>query len=540
MVRAAVAVKEADRAVGAARPGGPAAGGSAIPVHKFVVMAIDKNTGKVLWEQTAAEQRPHEGHHAQYGSFASNSPITDGETLYVNFGSRGMYAFDLEGNLKWKKDLGQLQMRLAFGEGIAPIIHGNHLVIQNDHEGESYIVVLDKRDGKEIWRAGREERSSWPQPIVVDHEGRKQLVTSSTRVRSYDLETGELIWEAGGLGGNAIPAVVNVDNEMVIAMTGWRDAQCAGHQARRLGRDLTDSTDYIAWSNQRGNSYTASPVLHDGILYFITDRGMVSAMDAKSGEPFYLQQRLPEVYSFKASPVAANGKLYLATEQGDVVVLKLGKTYEVLATNEMGDEMFVSSPVVVGGDLFLAQPGRTVLHQRRLIGPQPSARFRCAAQARAGRLPALPHRRHRVDKARAVFAQFRDGRCAQALEGFAVLRLDREVVEFLRVGLEVVQLFEVFDQRSDVLIAALAQHHVPRHRPVESPLAFRNHVRVGPVHSSGTRQQHGMRPVGVRVLEQRCQVVAVHLPGQLDAREAEERRDDVHAAHRRRADRALR
>ncbi|MDE0435240.1 MAG: PQQ-binding-like beta-propeller repeat protein [Bryobacterales bacterium] len=333
-------------------PGGPASGGSAIPVHKFVVMAIDKNTGKVLWEQTATEQRPHEGHHAQYGSFASNSPITDGETLYVNFGSRGMYAFDLEGNLKWKKDLGQLQMRLAFGEGIAPIIHGNHLVIQNDHEGESYIVVLDKRDGKEIWRAAREERSSWPQPIVVEHEGRKQLVTSSTRVRSYDLESGELIWEAGGLGGNAIPAVVNVDNEMVIAMTGWRDANAMAIKLGGSG-DLTDSTDYIAWSNQRGNSYTASPVLHDGILYFITDRGMVSAVDAKSGEPFYLQQRLPEVYSFKASPVAANGKLYLATEQGDVVVLKLGKTYEVLATNEMGDEMFVSSPVVVGGDLFL-------------------------------------------------------------------------------------------------------------------------------------------------------------------------------------------
>ena len=332
-------------------PGGPAAGG-VIANHKFIVMAIDKNTGKVLWEQTATEQRPHEGYHPQYGSFASNSPVTDGETLYVNFGSRGVYAFDLEGNLKWEKDLGKLQMRLAFGEGIAPIIHGNHLVIQNDHEGESYIVVLDKRDGKEIWRAGREERSSWPQPIVVEHKGQNQLVTSATRVRAYELETGALIWEAGGLGGNAIPAVVNVDDEMVIAMTGWRDANALAIKLGGAG-DLTGNADYIAWSNQKGNSYTASPVLHDGILYFVTDRGMVSAVDAKSGEPFYLQQRLPEIYSFKASPVAANGKLYLATEQGDVVVLKLGKTYEALATNKMGGEMFVSSPVVVGGDLYL-------------------------------------------------------------------------------------------------------------------------------------------------------------------------------------------
>ena len=329
-------------------------GGGAGPLvnHKFVVMAIDKNSGKVLWEQTATEATPHEGYHRQYGSFASNSPVTDGEMLYVNFGSRGVYAYDLDGNLKWKKDLGQLQMRLAFGEGIAPIIDGNHLVIQNDHEGESYVVVLDKRDGKELWRAVRDEHSSWPQPIVVEYEGRKQLITSSTRVRAYDMETGDLIWEAGGLGGNAIPAVVNLDNEMVIAMTGWRDANALAIKLGGKG-DLTDNDDYIKWSNQKGNSYTASPVLHDGVLYFVSDRGMVSAVDARTGEEFYLQQRLPEVYSFKASPVAANGKLYLATEQGDVVVLKLGKTYEVLTTNKMGDEMFVSSPVIVGGDLFL-------------------------------------------------------------------------------------------------------------------------------------------------------------------------------------------
>ena len=331
---------------------GPGGGAGPLVNHKFVVMAIDKNSGKVLWEQTATEQTPHEGHHRQYGSFASNSPVTDGETLYVNFGSRGVYAYDLNGNLKWKKDLGKLEMRMGFGEGIAPLLHENYLVIQNDHEGQSYIVVLDKRNGKELWRAERDEHSSWPQPIVVEHGGRKQLVTSSMRVRAYDLETGDLVWEAGGLGGNAIPAVINVDNEMVIAMTGWRDANALAIKLGGKG-DLTDNADYIKWTNQKGNSYTASPVLHDGILYFVTDRGMVSAVDAKTGEKFYHQQRLPESYTFKASPVAASGKLYLASEEGDVTVLKLGKTYEVLATNKMGDEMFVSSPVIVGGDLFL-------------------------------------------------------------------------------------------------------------------------------------------------------------------------------------------
>ena len=337
---------------GGRRGRGPGGGAGPLVNHKFVVMAIDKNSGEVLWEQTAREQTPHEGHHNRYGSFASNSPVTDGETLYVNFGSRGVYAYDLAGDLKWKKDLGKLEMRLGFGEGIAPLLHGNYLVIQNDHEGQSYVVVLDKRNGEELWRAERDERSSWPQPIVVEHEGREQLITSSTRVRAYDLKTGELIWEAGGLGGNAIPAVVNVDNEMVIAMTGWRDANALAIQLGGKG-DLTDNADYIKWTNQKGNAYTASPVLHGGILYFVSDRGMVSAVDARTGETFYLQQRLPASYSFKASPVAANGKLYLASEEGDVIVLKLGKTYEVLATNKMGDEMFVSSPVIVSGNLFL-------------------------------------------------------------------------------------------------------------------------------------------------------------------------------------------
>ena len=331
---------------------GTATESGSLSKHDFLLLALDTMTGKEIWRRTAVSTSPHEGYHRRYGSFASNSPVTDGEVLIANFGSRGVYAYDLDGKLLWKKDLGKLYMRNAFGEGIAPVLHGDSLVIQNDHEGESYIVVLDKNSGKELWRAERDELSSWPQPIVVEYEGQKQLVTSATRVRSYDLESGELIWEAGGLGGNAIPAVINVDNEMVIAMTGWRGANLL---AIRLGGqgDITDDPDYIKWTNQRGNSYTASPVLHDGILYFLTDRGMISAFDAVSGKVHYSQQRLPGTYSFKASPVAANGKLYLASEQGDVIVLRMGTSYEVLAVNNMGDEMFVSSPIIHDGNLYL-------------------------------------------------------------------------------------------------------------------------------------------------------------------------------------------
>ncbi len=329
--------------------GGPA---PASGEHAFVVMALDRNTGKKIWERTAVAATPHEGHHRRYGSFASNSPVTDGEMLYAYFGSRGIFAYDLDGNLQWKKALpAQLHKRNAFGEGTAPVIHGGALLLNCDQEGQSFILALDKRTGEQLWRQDRDELSTWTPPLVVEHAGRKQVVVGGMTARSYDLETGELIWQAAGLGSNPIPAPVQL-GDMVILMTGHRSPNLLAIKLGGKG-DLSGNPDYIKWTNQRGNSYTASPVIHDGILYFLTDRGMISAFDAATGEIYYHQQRLPRVASFKASPIAADGKLYLASESGMVFVLKLGKTYQALATNNMGDEMFVSSPIVVGDDLFL-------------------------------------------------------------------------------------------------------------------------------------------------------------------------------------------
>ena len=332
--------------------GGFGGGGPASGEHAFVVMALDRNTGKKIWERTALVDTPHEGHHRQYGSFASNSPVTDGKMIYAYFGSRGIFAYDLDGNLKWKKALpAQLHKRHAFGEGTAPVLHGDVLLLNCDQEAQSFILALDKRTGEQLWRQDRDELSTWTPPLVVEHAGRKQVVVGGRTARSYDLETGEPIWRAAGLGTNAIPAPVQL-GDMVILMTGHRSPNLLAVKLGGKG-DLTDDPEYIKWTNQRGNSYTASPVLHDGILYFLTDRGTISAFGAATGEIYYHQQRLPRVASFKASPVAADGKLYLASEGGDVFVLKLGKTYEVLAANHMGDEMFVSSPIVAGDDLFL-------------------------------------------------------------------------------------------------------------------------------------------------------------------------------------------
>jgi outer membrane protein assembly factor BamB len=331
---------------------GSGAGKGPLSEHKFEVICLDRTTGKVLWQRTARTATPHEGFHQRYGSFASNSPVTDGKFVYAFFGSRGIFCYDLDGKLIWEKDLGvRMTMRLGFGEGTAPVVAGDFLILNFDQERDSFIVALDKNNGKELWRTSRDEPSAWSMPLVVDHAGSKQVVVAATnKVRSYDLKTGKLIWECAGLGVNAIPAPVRQD-DVVYVMTGFRDPNL---MAIRLGRtgNLTGS-DAVLWKNTRGNSYTPSPVLSGNKLYTLTDTGMLSCYNARSGVPYYQMMRLPKPYSFKSSPVGANGKLYMASEDGDVVVVRMGEKFEVLATNTMNDEFFVATPAIVDGEMFL-------------------------------------------------------------------------------------------------------------------------------------------------------------------------------------------
>jgi outer membrane protein assembly factor BamB len=337
---------------GAGRGMGPGGGGGPQVEHKFDVLCLDRKTGKILWERTAKTAVPHEGGHNTYGSFASNSPVTDGTFVYAFFGSRGMYCYDFKGTLVWQKDFGvQLRMKMAFGEGMAPVLSGNKLILVFDHEGDSFMVVLDKATGKEIWRASRDEKTNWAAPLVVTFKGRTEVVVAGTaKVRSYDLETGRVIWECAGLGANTIPQPVRQD-DMVFVMTGYRDPKL---MAIRLGRegDLT-GTDAVVWSQTKGTSYTPSPVIFENKLYVLTDTGMVSCFNARTGEPYYHQARLPKSYSFKSSPVGANGRLYLASENDDVIVLKMGEKFEVLATNTMPDQVFIATPAITGGQIFL-------------------------------------------------------------------------------------------------------------------------------------------------------------------------------------------
>ena len=347
---AAAAPEAADRDQGRRR-GGRMRSEKPNETYQFIVMSVDRTTGKVLWQKVAREMVPHEGHHRDHG-FASCSPVTDGEHLFASFGSRGLYCYDLEGNLKWETDLGDMQTRNAFGEGSSPALHGNTLVINWDHEGDDFVVALDKRTGKELWRQQRDEPTSWATPHIVEHEGKPQVVISATnRVRSYDLTTGTQLWECGGMTGNVVPTPVSGFG-MVYPTSGFRGAALLAIKLGRTG-DLTDS-DAIAWKHNKATPYVPSPLLVGDRLYFCAgNTGTVSCFEAKTGKPVFEAERINDLLGgVYASPVAADGRIYLAGRDGKTVVLKQSDTLESLATNTL-DDRFDASPAVVGNALFL-------------------------------------------------------------------------------------------------------------------------------------------------------------------------------------------
>ena len=318
---------------------------------QFVVMALDRADGEVVWERVVREELPHEGKH-QTGTFASTSAVTDGEVLCVFFGSRGLYCLDMDGEPLWDLDLGDMDIFMGFGEGASPALHDDTIVVNWDHQGQSFIVALDKRTGRERWRMDRDERTSWSTPLIVEHDGRPQVVTSATnRVRSYDLETGELVWHGAGVTPNAIPSPVAADG-LVYLLSGFRGNQLWVVRLDAARGDIT-GTDAIVWSLEEDTPYVPSPLLHDGILYFLkSNNGILSAYDARTGSLHYGPQRLPGIRNVYASPVAAGGRLYIPSREGTTLVIDAGPRLEVLATNTLEDG-FDASPAVVEGEIFL-------------------------------------------------------------------------------------------------------------------------------------------------------------------------------------------
>ncbi len=330
----------------ATRDGGP----TPTQTYDFAVIALDRTNGKVFWQKTARKEVPHEGRHPTT-SYASASPVTDGERLWVPFGSRGFYCYDLKGHLLWEKDLGNMRTRMSFGEGSSPVIAGNLLLIVWDHEEQSFIVALDKNSGKEVWRKNRDERSSWSTPLIVEVDGKLQaIVAATTRTRSYDVATGDIVWEASGLTGNVIPTPVT-GHGMVYVMSGFRGNAIQAIKLSSKG-DVTDTPNMV-WSVRRSAPYAPSPVLSGDRLFATkTNDAYLSCLNALTGEFYFNDQPLPGVRGIYASPIAANGHLYVVGREGTVMVLKDATKFEVVATNTL-PERIDASPVAVGKELFL-------------------------------------------------------------------------------------------------------------------------------------------------------------------------------------------
>ena len=320
-------------------------------VLKFDVIAVDRQSGKILWQKTVRKELPHEGTHPT-GTWASNSAVTDGQHVFAYFGSRGLYALDMDGNVAWERDFGDMTKKMAFGEGSSPALFGDKIVILWDHEGPSFIVAVDKTTGKDIWKVDREEQTSWSTPHIVENGGIHQVITNATsRIRSYDLEDGRLIWEASGMTANALPTPVTLDG-IAILMSGFRGNSLLAIRLKDAQGDISDS-EAILWRLDRDTPYTPSPLLYEETLYFLkSNSNILSSFNAKTGEEYYGQQRLEGIGTVYSSPVGAAGRVYITDREGSTLVIRHGQQFEVLATNSL-DDGFDASPAIVDDHIYL-------------------------------------------------------------------------------------------------------------------------------------------------------------------------------------------
>jgi len=319
--------------------------------HKFLVLAIDREDGKILWQRALKEALPFEGGHYT-ASLASPSPVTDGERVFASFGSYGIYALDLSGDLVWKAEIGEMQTLHGHGEGSSPVLHGDTLALNWDHEGQSLVAAFDKRTGKERFRVLRDEVTSWATPIVVEQGDRAQLIVSGTkRVRGYDIATGKAIWECGGLSANVVASPVAGDG-MVFAGSSYDKRALLAIRTEGAQGDITGS-DRVAWRRSRGTPYVPSPVLYQDALYFLTHyQGIITRVRAKTGEERPGAVRLDGIENVYASPVAAAGRVYVTDLEGTTVVIEDGDAPRVVAKNKL-DDSFAASAAIAGREIFL-------------------------------------------------------------------------------------------------------------------------------------------------------------------------------------------
>lgn len=360
------------------RPGlyGDGTASEDVTVHKWNVIALDRRTGKVLWERTAYEGTPKEKRHIK-ATYANATPATDGNHVVAFFGSQGLYAYDMDGRLLWKRDLGRIDAGAydspdyEWGTASSPILYKDLVIVQADQQKGSFVTALRLKDGSTDWRAERDELPSWATPTVYTAGSRPELVTNAPKfIRGYDPLTGKELWRLGRSSNITAPTPI-FEKDLIVVASGRRPTAPvfvvkAGARGDITLPEKATSGGAVLWTREGAGSYMPTPVIHDGRLYVLKNQGILTCWDLRTGDKLY-EERLPGVTSgFSASPVVADGKLYLSSEDGDVHVVRAGPKFEVIATNPMGQPL-MATPAIAGGlllvrgerDLFaIGTPGR--------------------------------------------------------------------------------------------------------------------------------------------------------------------------------------
>jgi outer membrane protein assembly factor BamB len=327
-------------------------------VHRWMVYCVDFKTGKIRWQQEVKKGPPESSHHLK-NTYASETPVTDGERVYAYFGNVGVFCFDMKGKLLWSKSWGPFKTRFGWGTAASPVLYKDRLYIVNDNDEQSFIVALNKKTGDQVWRVERKEGSNWATPYVWENGLRTEIITPGTgRVRSYDLD-GKLLWEFSGMSSIAIPTPFSQHGLVYIA-SGYVGDQNRPVYAVRPGAsgDITlkpgeTRSQYIAWYLPQGGPYNPSPLVYGDYYYTLYDRGFFTCHDARTGAEVYPKVRIdPGVNAFTSSPWANNGKIFCLSEDGDTFVIQAGPQFKVLGKNSL-DEMCMASPAIVRGSLII-------------------------------------------------------------------------------------------------------------------------------------------------------------------------------------------
>ena len=331
--------------------------------QRWVIMALDRRTGRTIWQRTAYEGVPREKRHIK-ATYANATPATDGRHVVAFFGSQGLYGFDVTGTLLWKKDLGVLNTgaydlpEYEWGTASSPIIYKHLVIVQCDTQEESFVLAADVKTGRTVWKTVRKELPSWGTPTVVVPErgGAAELVTNASNfIRGYNPDTGEELWRLGGSSKITAPTPVFADGLVVVAS--GRAPERPIFAIRPGGRgDITPASpsanDRVAWSKTGRGSYMPTPLIYNKALYVLTNQGLLDAYDLQSGTEIF-RQRVPHQGSgFSASPVAADGRIFLSSEDGDLFVIRSGPEFAVIATNPMGEPL-MATPALAGGHMYV-------------------------------------------------------------------------------------------------------------------------------------------------------------------------------------------